>query len=386
MGSIPITRSTPFLLSPPIAMTQPASAKIASRVLAWFDRWGRRDLPWQHERTPYRVWVSEIMLQQTQVSVVIPYFERFIRAFPDVSALAAAELDQVLALWSGLGYYARPRNLHRAAWIIRDRYDGILPKTIAELQRLPGIGRSTAGAILSLAANQPHPILDGNVRRLFARLFAIEGWPGQGSVLNQLWALAEQCLARDRPGDYNQGLMDLGSLVCTRTRPQCPACPLADLCLAHAQGRQSELPAPRPRQALPTRSTNLLVIRNPEGAILLERRPSVGIWGGLWSLPELDAPDALAAWCIDQLGVGCKRIVKLTERHHTFTHYRLRMQPVVVELSGWPAQIQDREDRHWVFPKAGAALGLPAPIARLLAELDEIHEARYQISLRLNDP
>ncbi|QIK38253.1 A/G-specific adenine glycosylase [Caldichromatium japonicum] len=366
-------------------MTEHASAEIASLVLEWFDRCGRHDLPWQRERSPYRVWVSEIMLQQTQVSVVISYFERFMAVYPTVLDLAAAELDGVLALWSGLGYYARARNLHRAARLIRDQHGGLFPDTQEALLRLPGIGRSTAGAILSLALDRSYPILDGNVRRLFARLFAVNGWPGNGPALARLWGLAERCLSRDRPGDYNQGLMDLGALICTRGRPQCPICPLAGRCLARAQGRQSQLPAPRPARALPTRSTLLLIIRHPQGAILLERRPPAGIWGGLWSLPELEPTEGIADWCRSALGVAPQGLVKLAERHHAFTHYRLRMQPVLVELGAEPTQIQDRPDWRWFIPSSEAVLGLPAPIARLLAELAESDESIGQTSLRLND-
>ncbi|SDX43405.1 A/G-specific adenine glycosylase [Allochromatium warmingii] len=355
-------------------MLSVSPAVFAASVLDWFDQHGRHDLPWQRDPTHYRVWVSEIMLQQTQVSVVIPYFERFMASFPTLADLAAAELDAVLALWSGLGYYARARNLHRAAVQIMTAHHGHFPDDFAAVAHLPGIGRSTAGAILSLACGQRHPILDGNVKRVLARVFGVAGWPGQRSVLLELWHLAECCTPMTRAGAYNQGMMDLGATLCTRTRPACTRCPLAAHCIAQQQVRQRDLPAPRPRQTLPIRATTLLAVRDSSGALLLERRPPSGIWGGLWSLPETDIPAtdtaALADWCVAQFGIRPHRVERLRERRHTFTHYHLSMALVTIELGADPSRVQDSAAWSWYPPEAARQLGLPAPIARILADLN----------------
>ena len=351
----------------------PSTEDFPALVLDWFDRHGRHDLPWQRDPTPYRVWVSEIMLQQTQVSVVIPYFERFMASFPTLADLAAAELDAVLAHWSGLGYYARARHLHRAAVLIGDRHGGVFPEDFADVQNLPGIGRSTAGAILSLACGQRHPILDGNVKRVLARVFGVDGWPGQSAVLAELWRLAERCTPQARAGAYNQGMMDLGATRCTRARPDCARCPLAARCVAQIEGRQRDLPAPRPRKELPTRATTLLAILDPTGEILLERRPPSGIWGGLWSLPEIGVSvsdaESVADWCRDRLGVQPARVERLPERRHTFSHYSLRIELVLVELGAYPSRVQDGAGRRWSALDVIGEFGLPAPIARILADL-----------------
>ena len=271
------------------------------RVLDWFDAHGRKYLPWKENLTPYRVWVSEIMLQQTQVATAIPYYERFVARFPDLTALADAGLDEVLGLWAGLGYYARARHLHRAARIARDRHGGELPLDSATLRSLPGIGRSTAGAILALAAGQRQPILDGNVKRLLARFAAVEGWPGQARVLAALWELADRYTPAARVADYTQAIMDLGALVCTPRRPRCDRCPLAAGCAAHAQGRQSAYPAPKPRRDSPVRATRMLLLCGLEGEVLLERRPPAGVWGGCGVFPNapwrwISAPGARNGW------------------------------------------------------------------------------------------
>ncbi|HET8551115.1 MAG TPA: A/G-specific adenine glycosylase, partial [Gammaproteobacteria bacterium] len=258
----------------------------APRLLAWFASHGRHALPWQREPTPYRVWVSEIMLQQTQVATVIPYFKRFMARFPDLATLAAAPLDDVLALWSGLGYYARARNLHRAAQSAVAEYGGELPASLDELMAFPGIGRSTAGAILSLSRGQRHPILDGNVKRVLARFHAIAGWPGDKRVADRLWEFAESHTPVADCAAYTQAIMDFGATVCTRRNPACDICPMSANCEAYALGRQHDFPAPRARRGYPERNVRVLVIE-AEGAVLLEKRPPTGIWGGLWSLPEL---------------------------------------------------------------------------------------------------
>ncbi|MBK5964346.1 A/G-specific adenine glycosylase [Thiocystis minor] len=341
----------------------------AAALLSWFDRHGRHDLPWQIAPTPYRVWVSEIMLQQTQVSVVTPYFERFMARFPSVMDLAGAPIDAVLAHWSGLGYYARARNLHRAAGLIRDHYRGIFPTDLAQVQALPGIGRSTAGAILSLAAHQAHPILDGNVKRVLARYFAIDGWPGRGEVLTALWACAERLTPLERVGDYNQGMMDLGATVCTRGKPACERCPVVTGCLACLQGRQREFPASRPRKPLPERDTLMLVAINPAGEILLERRPPTGLWGGLWSLPETAVGSDPADWCLTRFGNVPLGVEMLPARHHTFSHFSLGIRVAAIRIDGSSQQIADHDDRRWLNRADLPAFGLPTPVKAILDAL-----------------
>lgn len=342
----------------------------AEAVLHWSDRHGRKDLPWQREPTPYRVWVSEIMLQQTQVRVVMPYFERFVARFPTVSALAEAPEDSLMALWSGLGYYARARNLQRAARQIRDRHGGVFPSTIESLLTLPGIGRSTAGAILSLALGQRHPILDGNVRRVLARAFGVEGWTGRKAVLDELWALAERLTPDTRAGAYNQGMMDLGSQLCTRHAPVCDRCPVSEHCIARLENRQAELPRPRPRRSLPERATLMLLLVGASGEILLERRPHGGIWGGLWSLPEI-VPDADPLdWCLGQLGIRPRRVEMHAGRRHTFTHFNLNIRVARIELGASPARVDDdASSRRWLCRRDLKSLGVPAPVKSILDSL-----------------
>jgi A/G-specific adenine glycosylase len=342
---------------------------LAPAVLAWFDRHGRKDLPWQRDPAPYRVWVSEIMLQQTQVAVVIPYFERFVARFPDVAALAAAEQDEVLHLWSGLGYYARARNLHRAARVVAAEHAGAFPTELALLQALPGVGRSTAGAILSLALGQRHAILDGNVKRVLARVFAVPGWPGRSPVLKQLWELAEACSPLDRVAAYNQGMMDLGATVCTRSSPACGRCPLAALCTALAQGEPTAFPHAKPQKTLPQRETCMLIVQTAAGEILLERRPPTGIWGGLWSLPECPPLVTPADWCRERLGTRPLRVEKLKGRRHTFSHFHLDIHPLRVELSTEPSIVADDTRMLWIDPNHPAPVGLAAPVARILKEV-----------------
>ncbi|MCU0835997.1 MAG: A/G-specific adenine glycosylase [Chromatiaceae bacterium] len=344
---------------------------IAPRLLAWHDEHGRKDLPWQREPTPYRVWVSEIMLQQTQVGVVVPYFERFIARFPRLASLAEGEPDEVLALWSGLGYYARARNLHAAARAIVRDHGGRLPEDIGELEALPGIGRSTAGAILSLALGQRHPILDGNVKRVLARAFGVAGWPGRSAVLTRLWGLSEAATPTERVGQYNQALMDLGATLCTRSRPDCPRCPLGDGCAARLMGQPTAFPAPKPARERPARSTWLLVVRSPAGDILLERRPPAGIWGGLWSLPECALDRDPSLWCRERLGAEPLRVEKLAPRRHSFSHFHLDIQPLLIDLGAPADRVADGDAILWYRPGSGTPGGIPAPIERIL---EEIHE------------
>jgi len=332
----------------------------ARALLAWFDRHGRRDLPWQRDPTPYRVWVSEIMLQQTRVAAVVPYFERFTTRFPNVDALACAELDEVLALWSGLGYYARGRNLHAAARVVCANHGGHFPETFDELLSLPGIGRSTAGAILALAFGRRYPILDGNAKRVLARYHAVAGWSGDPATASRLWTFAERHTPRRRVAEYTQAIMDLGATLCTRTRPTCLLCPLADGCRARARGDPTGFPAPRPKRAYPTHEKILVVMRDARERMLVERRPPKGIWGGLWSFPEapaeLDfetaAATAAAARCL-RLRPG--RVRALAPIEHGFTHFRLRATPVLVSVEPLPDRVVDAGCERWI--DSGAAAG-----------------------------
>ncbi|WP_295541273.1 A/G-specific adenine glycosylase [uncultured Thiohalocapsa sp.] len=346
----------------------------AAALLAWFDAHGRKDLPWQRPATPYRVWVSEIMLQQTQVAVVIPYFERFMARFPDLAALAAADQDAVLHLWSGLGYYARARNLHKAARMMMTAHGGELPRGMAALTALPGIGRSTAGAIRSLAHGEREPILDGNCKRVLARCFAVPGWPGKSAVLNTLWRLADE-LTPEVPsvGAYNQAMMDLGATLCTRAAPACGRCPLAVRCVALHRGAQRDYPAPKPRRAHPVRRTCLLLVVDPQGRLLLERRAPTGVWGGLWVPPalagaELHQPvaDAAVDWCRRRLGAAPQRLEMLAARRHSFTHFHLDIDAALLRLPATSDRVGDAPGSRWVDPMQPGDLGLPAPIRRLL--------------------
>jgi len=341
----------------------------ARRLLAWFDRCGRHDLPWQRDRRPYAVWVSEIMLQQTQVATVIPYFERFVARFPDVEALAEASLDDVLALWSGLGYYARARNLHRAAQLVVERYGGDLPDSLDELMALPGIGRSTAGAILAQAHGVRAPILDGNVKRVLARHAGIEGWPGEREVEQTLWAIADERTPSERVADYTQAIMDLGAMLCTRRRPACTVCPVVEDCRACRLGIQERLPSPRPKRERPRRRRMMLVVRDSQGRVLLERRPEHGLWGGLYSLPELDDGDDARAWCIERLGIAPAIERVLPGLSHAFTHFDLDIEPLLVSVEGEYRALMDSSNLVWYNPAARQPIGIAAPIRTLLETL-----------------
>ena len=343
-------------------------AQFADKLLTWYDAHGRKDLPWQRHRTPYRVWVSEIMLQQTQVATVIAYFERFTHAFPDVQSLAAAPLDRVLHIWSGLGYYARARNLHEAAVLIVDRFGGDVPRSLDALMSLPGVGRSTAGAILSIAFDEPAPILDGNVKRVLARIHAVDGWPGNARVAKGLWSLAEQSISHERPADYTQAIMDLGATLCTRASPACSECQLSDDCIAFSQHCVERHPAPRPKRVLPTRHTRMLIVRNTVGEVLLEQRPPTGIWGGLWCFPEAD-PDERLSEILKLAGLAASSNETAAHLTHTFTHFRLEIEPILVRLASEPLQIMEGAKRLWYKNDVGHQIGLAAPVKRMLAKV-----------------
>lgn len=337
----------------------------ADRVLAWYDEHGRKDLPWQTDRNAYRVWVSEIMLQQTQVQTVIPYFNRFVQSFPDVVSLANASIDDVLQHWSGLGYYARARNLHRAATIIRDDHDAEFPDAFEDVLALPGIGRSTAGAILSLAFGQRHPILDGNVKRVLARYASIEGWPGVSSVANQLWRLADELMPDGQADAYTQAMMDLGATVCTRSRPTCAACPVSRDCQASSNGDTERYPGRKPRREKPLRSTTM-VLAVADGAVYLERRPASGIWGGLWSLPEVGDVDA---WCSERLNTATIDAEVWDSLRHSFSHYDLDIMPIVVRVDATSSRVADDADSTWHRLDAPPPGGIAAPVTKLINTL-----------------
>lgn len=338
----------------------------AARLVAWQRQHGRHDLPWQVS-DPYRVWLSEIMLQQTQVASVLGYYPRFVARFPDVASLAAAEQDEVLALWSGLGYYSRARNLHQAARRVMGEFGGEFPDTRDAIASLPGVGRSTAAAVAAFAFGRREAILDGNVKRVLARAFGIAGFPGERAVEKQMWALAERLLpaaAADMQA-YTQGLMDLGATVCTRGRPACTVCPMVDGCVAAREGRTALLPTPRPRKAQPTRYATLALVLHG-GRVWLERRPPSGIWGGLLSLPEFDGSAAVEAW-LDARGAG-ELLPSWPEFEHVFTHYRLVITPQPVRVDRLDARAAD-EGGAWLPLAEAPDAGVPAPVRRLLLQL-----------------
>lgn len=355
----------------------------SDRLLAWFDEQGRKDLPWQQPKDAYRIWVSEVMLQQTQVQTVIPYFERFMGRFPDVITLADAAQDDVLQHWSGLGYYARARNLHRAAQDIRNRHAGKFPCTLEEVMALPGVGKSTAGAILSLAFDQRHAILDGNVKRVLARHEAVEGWPGKTAVAKRLWEIAEQYTPATQTAAYTQAIMDLGATLCTRSNPACDRCPVAADCKAINEvtdtlGISPEVsvtlfPGRKPKKEKPLRATTMVIARH-DGYVFLERRPEAGIWGGLWSLPELDR-DSLDEWCRERLQCGPVDTESWQVLRHSFSHYDLDIRPIVVRVDAPLSKVADSDDAAW--HRIGDELpgGMAAPVHKLIEQLrDGTHD------------
>ncbi len=339
-------------------------AQFNGAVLAWYDQHGRKDLPWQQDINPYRVWVSEIMLQQTQVSTVLGYFDRFMHALPTVKDLADAPEDEVLHLWTGLGYYTRARNLQKTAQIVMAEHGGEFPRDVEALTALPGIGRSTAGAIASLSMGLRAPILDGNVKRVLARYVAQEGYPGEPKVAKQLWQVAERFLPEERVNHYTQAMMDLGATLCTRSKPSCLLCPLKSGCQAHLLGLEIRYPVTKPRKELPQKRTLMPLLANRDGAILLYRRPSTGLWGGLWSLPELDdlaALEPLASQHALQLGEQ-RELAGLT---HTFSHFQLSIEPWLIQVEAAAPGVAEG-DWLWYNLATPPRLGLAAPVKKLL--------------------
>lgn len=338
----------------------------SDRLLVWFEQHGRKDLPWQ-KTDAYGVWISEIMLQQTQVQTVIPYYERFMSSFPSVESLAEAKLDTVLQHWSGLGYYARARNLHKAAGVIRDDHNGIFPQQFEQVVALPGIGRSTAGAILSLAFESRLPVLDGNAKRVLARHMAIAGWPGKSAVAKQLWDVAGQHTPENRSGNYTQAIMDLGATICTRSRPRCEVCPVHNDCQAREMGTISEYPGRKPKKTRPLKQTTMVLAVN-NGAVYLERRPPAGIWGGLWSLPELGS-DELGDWCEQNLGSFEEGVEHWDKMRHSFSHYDLDIHPVVVRAAASSRKVADNSDSTWHRLSDSPPGGIAAPVQKLIDAL-----------------
>jgi A/G-specific adenine glycosylase len=344
-----------------------SSKGFAAKLAAWQKKHGRHDLPWQGTRDPYAIWVSEIMLQQTQVATVIPYFNRFVARFPDVAALAAAPLDEVMRLWSGLGYYSRARNLHRAAQLITTVHGGRFPRRFEAAAALPGVGRSTAAAICVFAWRARHAILDGNVKRVLARLRGIRGYPGAKKVADRLWQEAERLLPRRGIEAYTQGLMDLGATVCTRARPDCAACPVRGGCIALRRGWVAKLPGLRPRKPSPRKRTTMLVLARG-GEVLLEKRPAPGIWGGLWCLPEAPRNADLEAYCLKRFGARVLEVEALPAIAHAFTHFRLDIRPLRLRVSALVPQAAE-PGVVWLPLEEARGAAIPAPVRRILASL-----------------
>lgn len=364
-------------------------SSFTQNLLDWYDQHGRKALPWQQASLtethgPYRVWVSEIMLQQTQVATVIPYYLRFMQRFPEVTDLANAQVDEVLHLWTGLGYYARGRNLHKAAVQIRDQHQGVFPEIYEDVLALPGIGPSTAGAILAQARGQRHAILDGNVKRVLTRLHAIEGWPGKKPIENHLWQLADDYTPQQRVAQYTQAIMDLGATLCSRSAPNCPTCPVQDVCDAWSAGTPTAYPSSKPKKLKPVRTTQMLMLRDTDGSVLLEQRPPSGIWGGLWGFPEADDEQDLEAICQQRFGLEPvdQQIWPVTR--HTFSHFHLDITPVHITVRQDSAGrgekgVMDQNRIVWYKPAslnqshtpAGEQKGLAAPVVRLLHALNE---------------
>ena len=341
----------------------------ANAILKWYQEYGRKNLPWQQEKTAYKVWLSEVMLQQTQVTTVIPYFERFLDHFPTVTALANADQDEVLHLWTGLGYYARARNLHKTAKIVAEQYQGEFPLTLEEMHALPGVGRSTAAAILSSVYKQPHAILDGNVKRTLARCFAVEGWPGKKSVENRLWELAEAHTPQSGTDSYNQAMMDMGAIVCTRSKPKCSLCPVEAFCEAKKLGRQSDFPGKKPKKEKPVKDSWFVILYH-QNQVWLEQRPQTGIWGGLFCFPEHNTEQIEHQ--LDLRNVEDSQIEEikpLIAFRHTFSHYHLDITPVLVKLNHTPNLVMDGNGGLWYNLSQPEKVGLAAPVKQLIESL-----------------
>jgi len=355
-----------------ISISNASATKFSQQVLNWYQQLGRKHLPWQQNKTPYRVWISEIMLQQTQVATVIPYYLRFMESFPSISALANADDDDVLHHWTGLGYYARARNLHKAAKTIQADYNGEFPQKIDEVIALPGIGRSTAGAILSLSLNKHHAILDGNVKRVLARCYTVEGHNAQAKFEKTLWPIAEVLTPKEGVAQFNQAMMDLGSLVCTRSKPNCSDCPLQSGCLAFAGNEQANFPQKKPKKVIPEKSTIMVIprIKNEYGSkVLMEKRPPSGIWGGLWCFHEVTHQEAVSD-LLKGLGLKVQEQQILAIFRHTFSHFHLDIQPIIVDCQyAGTQEINENSQQQWYDLTTEASVGFAASTQKLITLL-----------------
>lgn len=353
--------------------TNASSNWFSERVLKWYALNGRHDLPWKHPVSAYRVWVSEIMLQQTQVVTVVPYFLRFMESFPTVESLAKAPINLVLNHWAGLGYYARAKNLHHAAKSIMKDFQGKFPKTVEDWVSLPGVGRSTAGAIVSQSFNKRAPILDGNVKRVLCRFAGITGWPGQKDIETGLWELSEYYTPCHHAADFTQAMMDLGATCCTRSRPNCQACPLKLKCYAYEHQAQLQLPEKRPSKALPTKTAHILVLQTACGHLLLEQRPLKGIWSGLWTFPEFEDTTALKAYLKNVFELTRVKLEIMPLIKHTFSHYHLHLTPNGVKLKN-KIPLKKKSSLAWLNAAALKERGVPAPIQTLIRNLELSHD------------
>lgn len=336
----------------------------SGRLIIWQKQYGRHDLPWQNTTDPYAIWVSEIMLQQTQVTAVIGYYSKFMQRFPTIAALADATQDEVLQHWSGLGYYSRARNLHNAAQTIMDEHGGVFPQDFDTIQTLSGIGRSTAAAIASFAFNQVQTILDGNVKRVLARHFAVEGWPGTPKIEKHLWSLAESLLPATGMVAYTQGLMDLGATLCSRSKPQCLQCPLRESCQAYQQQRVSQLPTPKPRKTIPEKHTTMLIIRQGDH-VMLEKRPSSGIWGGLWSFPEHESSEDYSTIAQQRFGITVQTEKALPQLSHMFTHFKLHITPQPLLVTKQHPKASEA-GQIWLSIEDAVGAAIPTPVRKIL--------------------
>ena len=360
------------------------NAPFAQAVLTWYDKFGRKHLPWQQNKTLYGVWLSEVMLQQTQVATVIPYFERFVKTFPNLTALADAPLDEVLHLWTGLGYYARARNLHKAAQVMRDQYCGKFPTEFEQVLALPGVGRSTAGAILSSCINAPYAILDGNVKRVLSRYFAVNGWPGEKKTEDRLWQLTGEVTPNAQVADFNQAMMDLGAMVCTRSKPKCGLCPLQSNCRANAEQNWQAYPGKKPKKALPERESYFLLLEK-DGKVALEQRENAGLWGGLYCFPQFADKQELLAYLASN---GIQQYQEWAAFRHTFSHFHLDIYPIYarfddqtnpedVDRSDWKKVAEKQNQyqsallsavKYWYDPQNPDPIGLATPVKNLLTQ------------------
>jgi len=370
LNQLTIIRYTIAPMTNQTTLSPKSASLFAEQVLAWYQKQGRKSLPWQQDKSPYRVWVSEIMLQQTQVATVIPYYLRFMESFPSITALADADEDQVLHHWTGLGYYARARNLHKAAKIIKKEYQGLFPQSIDAVIALPGIGRSTAGAILSISLNKHHAILDGNVKRVLARCYKVDGHNGQARYEKALWPIAEALTPKEGVAQYSQAMMDLGSLICTRGKPNCQQCPISTACLAYALNEQANYPQKKPKKKIPEKQTVMVIPRIKE-QVLMEKRPPSGIWGGLWCFLEVTHHSEIPV-LLKNLNLKECNSQTLTKFRHTFSHFHLDIEAIIVDCMPLPAkEINEKQPQQWYNLTNEISVGLAASTQKIITLLKQ---------------